>query len=88
MSQSFEGAQPQVVRGKHKYRGTKDGMLYPSIPEEDEGRKGLNIMHDKRVFRGNTHNVNVLKQNITPSQKEEQRIKEERERKKIEMIKA
>ena len=34
MSQSFEGAQPQVVRGKHKYRGTKDGMMYPPIPEE------------------------------------------------------
>jgi hypothetical protein len=56
MSQSFEGAQPQVVRDKHKYRGTKDGMLFPSIPEEEEGRIGLNIMYDKRVFRGNTHN--------------------------------
>ena len=30
----------------------------------------------------------MLKQHLTPSQKEEQRIKEERERKKIEMIKA
>ena len=38
MSQSFEGAQPQVVRGKHKYRGTKDGMLFPPIPEEEGGR--------------------------------------------------
>jgi len=56
MSQSFEGAQPQVVRDKHKYRGTKDGMLYPPIPEEEEGRQALNIMYDKRVFRGNTHN--------------------------------
>ena len=37
MSQSFEGAQPQVVRGKHKYRGTKDGMLFPAIPEEVGG---------------------------------------------------
>ena len=88
MSQTFEGAQPQVVRGKHKYRGTKDGMLYPPIPEEEEGRQALNIMYDKRVFRGNTHNQNVLKQHLTPSQKEEQRIKEEREKKKIEMIKS
>ena len=63
-------------------------MLYPPIPEEEEGRQALNIMYDKRVFRGNTHNQNVLKQHLTPSQKEEQRIKEERERKKIEMIKA
>jgi len=62
-------------------------MLYPEIPEEEEGRNALNIMYDKRVFRGNTHNQNVLKKNLTPAQKEEQRIKEERERKKIEMIK-
>jgi hypothetical protein len=45
-------------------------------------------MYDKRVFRGNTHNQNILKSNQTPAQKEEQRIKEEREKKKIEMIKA
>jgi TRAP-type C4-dicarboxylate transport system substrate-binding protein len=45
-------------------------------------------MYDKRVFRGNTHNQNILKQHLNPSQKEEQRIKEEREKKKIEMIKA
>ena len=67
MSQSFEGAQPQVVRGKHKYRGTKDGAMYPPIPEEEEGRQGLNIMYDKRVFRGNTHNVNQLKAHQTPA---------------------
>ena len=88
MSQSFEGAQPQVVAGKHKYRGTKDGMLYPPIPEEEETRQALNIMYDKRVFRGNTHGVHTLNSKVTPAQKEEQRIKEERERKKIEMIKA
>lgn len=88
MSQSFEGAPPAVVKDKHKYRGTKDGMLFPPIPEEEEGRQALNIMYDKRVFRGNTHNQNILKQNLNPSQKEDQRIKEEREKKKIEMIKA
>ena len=88
MSQSFEGAQPQVVKGKHKYRGTKDGMMYPAIPEEEEGREALNIMYDERVFRGNTHNLNILSKKMTPSQKEEIRIKEEREKKKIEMIKS
>jgi len=63
-------------------------MLYPPIPEEEEGRQALNMMYDKRIFRGNTHNQNILKQHLTPSQKEEQRIKEEREKKKIDMIKA
>ena len=45
-------------------------------------------MHDKRVFRGNTHNMNLMKNNMTPAQKEDARIKQERERKKVEMIKA
>lgn len=45
-------------------------------------------MHDKRVFRGNTHNMNLMKNNLTPAQKEDARIKQERERKKVEMIKA
>jgi len=43
-------------------------------------------MYDKRVFRGNTHNIKMLK-SLTPAQKEEQRIKMEREKKKVEMIK-
>ena len=46
-------------------------MLYPPIPEEEEGRQALNIMFDKRVFRGNTHNLQNLKKNLTPAQKEE-----------------
>ena len=45
-------------------------------------------MYDKRVFRGNTHNMNLLKQIMTPSQKEDERIRQERDRKKVEMIKA
>jgi hypothetical protein len=44
-------------------------------------------MYDKRVFRGNTHNMNLLNSNLTPAQKEDLRIKAERERKKVEMIK-
>lgn len=68
------------MHGAHRYRGTKDGMLYPPIPEEtSNGRTALNIMYDKRVFRGNTHNLNILAQNLSPAQREEQRIKEERE---------
>jgi hypothetical protein len=55
---------------------------------EDDDRNPLNIMYDKRVFRGNTHNMNLLKTNLTPSQKEDERIKMERDRKKVEMIKA
>jgi hypothetical protein len=34
---------------------------------EDDERNPLNIMYDKRVFRGNTHNMNLLKQNMTPA---------------------
>jgi hypothetical protein len=46
-------------------------------------------MHDKRVFRGNTHGINILKggDNLTPAQRDELRIKAERERLKFEMIK-
>lgn len=62
--------------------------MYPPIPEEEDGRAALNIMYDKRVFRGNTHNLNILSKKLTPGQKEELRIKEEREKKKIEMIKS
>ena len=47
----------------------------------------LNIMYDKRVFRGNTHNYTLIKSNLTPQQKEDLRIKAEREKKKVEMIK-
>lgn len=51
-------------------------------------RTAFNIMYDKRVFRGNTHGMNVLKDNnLTPAQREELRFKAEREKKKFEMIK-
>ena len=56
--------------------------------DEDGDREALNIMHDKRVFRGNTHNMQIIKSNLTPASKEEIRIKEEREKKKVEMIKS
>lgn len=50
----------------------------------------FNIMYDKRVFRGNTHGMHVLKNpeaNLTPAQREDLRFKAEREKKKFEMIK-
>lgn len=51
-------------------------------------KAALNIMHDKRVFRGNTNGMNILKpDNLNPAQRDELRIKAERERLKFEMIK-
>lgn len=92
MAQAFEGAQPKVVNGKPKYNkpalnpNTHNQGFYDE-EEEQESREALNIMHDKRVFRGNTHNMNLVQSNLTAAQKDEQRIKAEQERKKIEMIK-
>ncbi len=46
--------------------------MNPEEPEmsvykgDDLGDTPLNIMYDKRVFRGNTHNMTLLKQNLTP----------------------
>lgn len=84
MTQTFEGAQPKVVKGKQKFRDTN---VTADDDQENDERKALNIMYDKRVFRGNTHNFNLLKSNLTPAQKEEQRINAEKELKKVEMIK-
>ena len=65
MSQTFEGAQPQVVRDKRKFRASKENSMTHNEgfydQEDPEKREALNIMHDKRVFRGNTHNLNILK---------------------------
>ena len=86
MTQTFEGAQPKVVRAKNKFKDANYNT-FSNYDDEEDDRQALNIMYDKRVFRGNTHNLNLLKQNLTPAQKEEQRIKMEREKKKVEMIK-
>ncbi|CAI2385825.1 unnamed protein product [Moneuplotes crassus] len=75
MSTGFEAA-PRVVDSRSKYRD-----------EEDDERLALNIMYDKRVFRGNTHNMNMITKNLTPAQQEELRVQEERGKKKVEMIK-
>lgn len=89
MSQAFEGAQPQVLRAKPKYKPAPPNSNTQGFYDESdpEAREALNIMHDKRIFRGNTHNMNLIQANMTAQQKDELRIKEEQERKKIEMIK-
>jgi hypothetical protein len=74
-----------VVREKAKYN---PNQVIMEAEEDGDGREALNIMHDKRVFRGNTHNMQIIKSNLTPAQKEEIRIKDEREKKKVEMIKS
>lgn len=87
MAQTFEGAQPQVVRGKQKFKDT--GAYSNGFEGEDDDREALNIMYDKRVFRGNTHGMNLLKgdKKMTAQEKDAARIKHEREKKKIDMIK-
>jgi hypothetical protein len=64
MSQSFYGAQPKVVKNKAKYN-TGDSETFSAMGPEGED-PNLNIMHDKRVFRGNTYDLNLLKSNLTP----------------------
>ncbi len=90
MAQTFEGAQPQIVRGKQKFK--ESGAYRSGLESEQEsnGREALNIMYDKRVFRGNTHGMHTLKgseKNQTAAEKDAARIKAEHEAKKIEMIK-
>lgn len=64
------GAEPKVVKNKQKYNEQYKSGRIDSIVEEIEdgtGADALNIMYDKRVFRGNTHNMNLLKTNQTPA---------------------
>jgi hypothetical protein len=66
MSQSFYGAEPKVVKNKTKFNspGTGTGLdvgIESSLNPEDESGMPLNIMYDKRVFRGNTYNMNLMK---------------------------
>jgi hypothetical protein len=73
MAQSFYGAQPKVVKNKNKYNTASDSALGAlddgnksaygpdGATLYDEDGQPLNIMYDKRVFRGNTYNLNLLK---------------------------
>jgi hypothetical protein len=38
-----------------------DGGVEAPINPEEDGGNGLNIMYDKRVFRGNTYNLTLMK---------------------------
>jgi hypothetical protein len=63
MSQSFYGAQPKVVQNKAKYNAQSGSAIgandVAGLGSEDAD--AFNIMYDKRVFRGNTYNLNLLK---------------------------
>ena len=50
-----------MVRAKQKFKDTSAYNTYSNYDDEDDDRQALNIMYDKRVFRGNTHNMNLLK---------------------------
>jgi hypothetical protein len=57
-----------VVKNKQKYKENQmTGGIDPILEENDDDKLPLNIMYDKRVFRGNTHNLNLIKANMTPS---------------------
>ena len=56
-----------MVRQKNKFKDTSAYNTYENYDDEEDDRQALNIMYDKRVFRGNTHNLNLLKQNLTPA---------------------
>lgn len=65
MKQAFEGAQPQVLRQKPKYKTPTATNVFFEEEQDSNQRETLNIMHDKRVFRGNTHNMNLIQANLT-----------------------
>ena len=88
----FEAA-PRVVHNKPKFNKR-------SVDQSEEGSEagnpaGFNIMFDKRVFRGNTHAMHLVKKlnqpggqpTLSPQQKDDMRVAAEKERKKVEMIK-
>ena len=59
-----------ITKVNEDARRTHDGKMinfFVLYDDEEDDRQALNIMYDKRVFRGNTHNLNILKQNLTPA---------------------
>ena len=49
-----------MVRAKNKFKDANYNT-FSNYDDEEDDRQALNIMYDKRVFRGNTHNLNLLK---------------------------
>lgn len=91
MSQAFGGAQPKILNNKPKFNNENSNPNHQNLDvlSDDITLKPVfNIMYDKRVFRGNTHGMEVLKEHLTPAQRDDLRFKAEREKKKVEMIKA
>lgn len=54
-------------------------------PEE---RMSMNLMYDKRVYRGHVHNVHNIRADITPQQQEQEHFQKEKEAKQLEMMKS
>ena len=82
----FEAA-PRVVANKAKYSKRAGGA---DEEQSEAGGAAFNTMFDKRVFRGNTHAMHLVKKMgtaLSPQQKDNMRVEAEKERKKVEMIK-
>ena len=74
MSYTFEAAPRVVSNTRDKYRDTAD-------------RGPANIMHDKRIFRGNVHNLTNLRKAMTPAEQDDARVTREKEERQEEMLK-
>jgi hypothetical protein len=74
MSYSFDAAPRVVSHRNEKYR-------------ESEEKVATNLMHDKRVFRGNVHNLTNLRKAMTPAEADDMRVTREKEVKQEEMLK-
>ena len=53
-----------------------------------EDRMNMNLMYDKRVFRGHVHNAHNIRQVLSPQEQEEINIQKEKERRQNEMMNA
>lgn len=73
MSYSFDAAPRVVAPQTEKYR--------------DKENVPTNMMHDKRIFRGNVHNLSNLRKALTPAEADEQRVTREKETRQEEMLK-
>ncbi len=75
----FEAA-PRVVQNKPKFN--KRSIDQSEEASEVGGPSGFNIMFDKRVFRGNTHAMHLVKKlnqpggqpALSPQQKDDMRV--------------
>jgi hypothetical protein len=66
MSYSFDAAPRVVSHRPEKYR-------------EQEEKAATNMMNDKRIFRGNVHNLTNLRKAMTPAEQDDIRVTREKE---------